>query len=288
MPSQAHAVLVDLFRAAPGLAIDLLRAAGIDVVHGDSPLLLDSTFPVTSPDYHVDLAIAFGDGGETPSLVLLVEVQLEIDSAKLRSWPLYLAAAGARFKCDACVLVVAIDPRVAAWAAMPVPMGPSGSIFRAAVLGPSAVPHLAPADAARVSPELALLSALCHGKRDPELIGNAVASIAEIGEERAKAYFDLMRYHLGEALDRALEAMMATSEHKYLSDFARKYYGEGEAKGKAEGKAEALLAVLVARDLQVSPEHRTKILECADTGRLDRWIAHAVTVESVEALLSKP
>ena len=241
MPSQAHAVLVDLFRSAPSLAIDLLHGTGIDVAHGASPRLLDSTFPVTSPDYHVDLAVALGDGGDTPSLVVLVEVQLDVDPAKLRSWPLYLAAAGARFKCDAFVLVVAIDPRVAAWAATPVPMGPSGSIFRAVVLGPSAVPRLAPGDAARVVPELALLSALCHGGTNPELIGIAVASIAEIAEERAKAYFDLMRYHLGAALERALEAMMGTSEHKYLSDFARKYYGEGEAKGKAEGNVEGEL-----------------------------------------------
>jgi flagellar biosynthesis/type III secretory pathway protein FliH len=88
--------------------------------------------------------------------------------------------------------------------------------------------------------------------------------------------------------------MMATNEHKYLSDFARKYYGEGEAKGKAEGlaageakgRAEALLAVLTARGLGVSPAERHTILECTDSARLDRWIAHAVTVESVDALLT--
>jgi hypothetical protein len=88
------------------------------------------------------------------------------------------------------------------------------------------------------APELALLSALCHGKNEWELVGVAVASIARLDEARAAACFDLLRYHLGEALDRALEAIMATSEHKYLSDFARKYYGEGRAEGEALGKAE--------------------------------------------------
>jgi hypothetical protein len=297
MPSQAHAVLVDIFRSAPGLTVDLLQALGIEVALPESTRLLDPTFPVTSPDYLVDLAIACDDAAGAPRLVVLVEVQLEIDPAKLRSWPLYLAAAGARFKCDACVLVVAIDPRVEAWAAAPVALGPSGSVFRALVLGPSGMPRLTPDDA-KESPALAVLSALCHGKAEPDIIRIAVAAIANVDEPQGRAYFDLLRYHLGDALERALEAMMATNEHKYLSDFARKYYGEGEAKGKAEGKAEglaageakgkaeALLAVLAARGLLVSPAERQTLLECSDSARIDRWIAHAVTVESVEALLT--
>src|ERR1022692_2030392 len=102
-----------------------------------------------------------------------------------------------------------------------------------------------------------------------------------------------MRYHLGDAtINEALEASMATSEHKYLSDFARKYYGEGEAKGKAEGKAEGkakgpavgVLSVLSARGLAISPEQRRSILECTDTTRLDRWISSAVAVESVDEI----
>jgi len=35
-------------------------------------------------------------------------------------------------------------------------------------------------------------------------VRTAVASIAELDEKRGKAYFDLLRYHLGEALERAL------------------------------------------------------------------------------------
>ena len=50
-------MLVDLFRSAPSLALDLLSASGIAVSAADLRVL-DSTFPVTSPDYHVDLAVA--------------------------------------------------------------------------------------------------------------------------------------------------------------------------------------------------------------------------------------
>src|ERR1700678_1740565 len=111
MPSQAHALLVDLFRASPRLALDLLGALGVggDAVGSASPRLLESTFSATSPDYHVDLALACDDEQGAPALVVLVEVQLDTDSRKLRSSPFYQAAACARFKCDACVLVVAIE-----------------------------------------------------------------------------------------------------------------------------------------------------------------------------------
>jgi hypothetical protein len=219
MPSQTHAVLVDLFRSAPSLALDLLSATGI-AVSASASRVLDSTFPVTSSDYHVDLAVVCEDEAGSPTLVILIEVQLDDDGDKRFTWPLYQAAARARFRCDACVLVVAIDERVAAWAGTPVSLGPGGQAFQALVLGPSAVPHATDPS----TPELAVLSALAYGATEPDTLCFAVASIdAMTAQDRRAAYFDLLRYHLGAALDRALEANMATSERKYLSDFANDY-----------------------------------------------------------------
>ncbi len=287
MPSQVHALLVDLFRAAPSLALDLLRATGADVT-ASRLRLLDSTFPVTSPDYHVDLAVACDDPRGEPRLVVLVEVQLAPDADKRTSWPLYQAAARARFNCDACVLVVAIEEHVADWASEPVPLGPGGSVFRAVVLGPADVPHVV----AQATPELALLSALAHGAREPQTVSLAVAAISELEEARARAYFDLLRYHLGKALDRALEAIMTMSEHKYLSDFARKYYDDGEAKGMAKGEAKgkaegeakraraALLTVITARDIPLGDAERARIEACTDVAALDTWLARAARATS--------
>jgi hypothetical protein len=72
---------------------------------------------------------------------------------------------------------------------------------------------------------------------------------------------------------------MATSEHKYLSDFARKYYGEGygqgEAMGESKGARSALLIVMDARGIVVSDEDRARIDACADVGTLDTWLARA-------------
>ncbi len=284
MPLQEHALLVDLFRASPRLAIDLLVALGIDATGPAS--LVESTFPVSAPDYHVDIAVTCGDAA-APSLVVLVEVQLDVDAGKRLSWPLYQAAARARWKCDACVLVVAADARVAAWAAEPVRLGPGGSVFRAVVIGPRDVPRVAPNDDATAEPGLALLSALAHGRDEPAAITAALTAASSLGDQRARAYFDLLRYKLGDALDRALEAMMATSEHPYLSDFARKYYDDGEAKGEAKGKRDALFTILAARGLAVTADERARIESCTEAPKLDRWIASAARATTLDEALAE-
>jgi hypothetical protein len=215
-------------------------------------------------------------------------VQLDADPDKPFSWPLYLAAARMKHRCDACVLVVTIDERVASWARQPVSLGPGSGTFQPIVLGPSAVPHAGPS----TTPELAVLSALAHGADEPEAVRVAVRSIGAMGQDRAEAYFDLPKYHLGAALDRALEAIMTTSERRYLSDFANGYFdkgkAEGEAKGKAEGEAEgkaeglraALGTVLSARGLALSDAGRAQITSCTDVATLTRWLARAATVPS--------
>jgi hypothetical protein len=286
MPSQAHAVLVNLFRQSTSLTLDLLRTAGVEVRHWQ-PAIVESTLPVTSADYHVDLAVRCNDSQGSPQLLALVEIQLKTDDAKLRSWPLYQAAARAKFGCSACVLVVALEEHVARWARTPIPLGPGGSVFRAIVFGPSDVPHRFD----HPTPELLLLSALAHGKTDPATLDAAITAIAPLEDaQQSRAYFDLLRYHVKGALDRALERLMATTEHKYLSDFARKYYDEGEAqgeaKGEARGEARALLQILAARGLEVSDDARAQVLACQDLARLDAWLARALTATSVAEVLT--
>ena len=60
---------------------------------------------------------------------------------------------------------------------------------------------------------------------------------------------------------------------------------EGRFEGRAEGKAEGLLAVLAARKLPVADAERAAILACRDQAQLDRWIARAVTADSVAEVL---
>ncbi len=54
----------------------------------------------------------------------------------------------------------------------------------------------------------------------------------------------------------------------------------------AAGKTEAVLAVLEARGLTVTPDQRAQITACKDTARLDRWLRAAVTATNVADLLA--
>jgi hypothetical protein len=222
MPSQTHAVLVDLFRSAPSLALDLLSTSGI-AVPGAPPRVLDSTFPVTSPDYHVDLALVCEDA-------------------------------------------------VAEWARRPVTLGARGSVFHAIVLGPAAMPRAATPAAM----ELAVLSALAHGAAQPDTLRLAIEAIDAAGPQRGAAYLDLLRYHLGAALERALEELMATSERPYLSDWANGHYDRGVAAGKTAEARAALLTVLIARGITPSDADRARIDACTDVATLHAWIERAV------------
>jgi hypothetical protein len=81
-----------------------------------------------------------------------------------------------------------------------------------------------------------------------------------------------------------LEALMASGNYKYQSDFARRYVAQGKAEGRAEGeaagRAHALLAVLSARGLDVPQDVRARIVAWCELARLDAWLARAVTATS--------
>jgi hypothetical protein len=301
MLSVLHEVLVRLFRERPELAPELLRdALGMELPAYSEVRTESADFTQIVPaDYRADLVVLLVD--DRPVLALVTEVQLWIDARKRRSWPLYAAAAGAQFRCDACVLVVTPSAKVARWAGKAIEIGP-GSSMRPLVLGPDVIPAVRSIDAARGEPELAVLSAMAHG-RDPDPEDAAQIALAalvaclDLDPEHATLYADVVRTALGEAARAALESLMQSPERReFQSEFARKYVSlgraegkaegkaEGEAKGKAEGKAQAVLVVLDARALAVSTEQRERILACADIPTLERWIRRATTAASAEEL----
>ncbi|MEZ4294075.1 MAG: Rpn family recombination-promoting nuclease/putative transposase [Polyangiaceae bacterium] len=60
---------------------------------------------------------------------------------------------------------------------------------------------------------------------------------------------------------------------------------KGEEIGLAKGKIAALLAVLAARNIVVTPDARSRIEACTEGATLDRWIARAATCASVDEVL---
>jgi hypothetical protein len=62
----------------------------------------------------------------------------------------------------------------------------------------------------------------------------------------------------------------------------------GLAEGKHHGRGEALVAILLARGLAVSPDDRARVLAERDAGRLARWIARAADCATARALFDEP
>jgi hypothetical protein len=300
MPSLTHDALLQLFRNRPTLAPELLR----DVLHTPVPAfdhvrVGDVTLTELVPtEYRADLVLLLeGADGAAPAAALVVEAQLGRDADKRWSWPVYLASLRARLRCDVALLVVTSDLAIAGWASTPIATGHPGWVLVPLVLGPQAVPVVREVADAERSPELAVLSVMLHGHGSDALAvaEAALAGARNLDDERSKLYADLVLASVDEAARAILEALMASGNYEYQSDFARRYMAQGKAEGIAEGKAEgraegaarAILAVLAARGLDVPDEVRACITACTELARLDAWLARAVTATSADEVIGE-
>lgn len=172
MASLLHEVLVGLFRDEPGLLVDLLSAhlGGLLVGHSIRFERVEPNFSRV-PTIDADLVLVLYDPDGTRLCAVIIEVQLDIDPRKYRSWPSYQADTHRRYACPCFLVVVAIDPGVAAWATGPIHTGQI--TFRPIVIGPREVPVVDDRWRGHANVELALLSGLAHRAR-PEAV--------EIGE----------------------------------------------------------------------------------------------------------
>jgi len=295
MLSYLHEGLVELFRYRPTLTPTLLTdLLGVSVPSFDEARVASSDLTNLVPtEYRADAVITL-TLGDAPVLGLVVEVQLRDDPQKRWAWPAYVVNLYARLRCPVLLLVMSPDPAAAAWCGTPIVVGGPGMTLRPLVLGPADVPVVTNPDLARHQPELAVLSAIAHGKQHGEkgVFHALLAALEAVDKNHADLYADLVLKALPEAVRAYLEDLMdAATIHAtygYQSDYARRYYGQGEAKGKAEGKAEgearALLAFLDARGIDVPDPVREDITSCTDLDQLDTWIRRAVTANKVQDL----
>jgi hypothetical protein len=283
MPSQTHEVLLELFRNRPLLAPELLR----DALHVELPKFSEARIgsadltEVQPAEYRADLVVLLLDG--VPVFGIVVEVQLSPDGRKRFVWPAYVATLRARLECPVCLLVVTADEAVARWAAKPVDMR-NGSRFIALVLRPSGIPEVTDKSQAESDPELAVLSAMAHG-RDPNeekslrIALAAQLAIAGLDQDRSKLYFDLVQNSLSEAARRALQAM-DLRKYEYQSDFARRYVAEGMAKGRA-----AVIARLLALRFGPLTQQAEKRIAEAPIEELDAIAERLLTAQTLNEAL---
>lgn len=236
VPSQLHEVIVEMFRARPELARELLElSAGVRLDEGRCEAASVDLSQAMPTEYRADaVTIVRATDGE-PRAAAIVEVQLSLDRDKAWSWPVYVSGLRARLRCPVVLFVLARD-ELATWARRSIELGHPGFALAPIVVALSEVPRITqPSDAAR-SPELAVLSALCH--RDPEVGTAALDGFEALDDSKLKLYLDLILAALPDHQRAFLEARMIKG-YQYQSDFARRYVEEGRELGREEAREEA-------------------------------------------------
>ena len=243
MPSLLHEGLVRLFREQAALAPELLVEALQAELPEYTEARIDSSdlTDIRPTEYRADLVVQLRRDDSVFGIV--VEVQLGKDEDKGFVWPVYITTLRNRIRCPVCLLVVTPDDKVADWARQPIALGGASRVVPW-VLHPANIPAILSPQQARQHPELAVLSAVAHGQdadvdKSVEIAFAAQSATAALDTDRSTLYFDLILSSLSEAARRALETM-DVPKYQYQSDFARRYFSQGEAQGKAEGKAEGI------------------------------------------------
>jgi hypothetical protein len=250
MNTLEHDELVELLGRAPGAAVEALRATGRVELPTFDELRVEpgDIRELVPPARNVDVVILLERGQIV--FVLLVEVQGAIDREKAFTWPFYVSALRARFRCPVCLMVLALSVDVAAWAGRPIALGQPGSPFVPLVVGREVFPRVTDRDEARREPYRAILAAILHGSEaGAEHLAMAAAAGAEtLPADERDMWLELVALSLNDVSKKALEAMMNIEDFRSRSVWAREARLEGQTLGLTQGKLE-LLSGLFARRL---------------------------------------
>lgn len=287
MPKLLHEVVTHILRAAPETLVRLL------------PPDLALAFPATArprvtaaelPDlqlleFRADTVLLFGDDGR-PSAVIIGEVQNDFDKRKLFTIPAYLALARAKFECPALIVIVALDPDVAAAYRRPIELGFGRGYVSPVVISAADVPQITDLELARACPQLAVLSAVVHGHAPgAEYIALTALTVTRGLDSEAQLFYpDAIFSRLGEAAHLALEQLMRSdSTHPYHSEFARRYYDQGSA----EGEVRILFKLLSFKGFTLSPSLHARVTACRDLEQIEAWIDRVLTARTIDDVFSE-
>jgi hypothetical protein len=308
MPTLEHNGFIDMFRENPALAphflailfhVDVPGYASVTVVEAT----LDQLIPV---EFRADLVLELRDANGTLVLAIILEVQRDKDPDKKYSWPVYVAAVRAKKRCPACVLVIAPDADVAAWAAEPIDLG-LGRTIAPLVLGPSIVPEVTDLAEAQQEAELAILSSVVHGNgpNGLDVVQAALGALGRFDQEHAAVYFQIVYNALREPARRALEALIMerqTQAKATFPPFAQQLIERGKLEGVREGKREgklegiregelngkrdALLRLVARAGIVLTESDSARIHACTDPAVLDRWVDNVLGAKTAADVLA--
>ena len=182
-----------------------------------------------------DAVVELLQGGKRRAAVV-VEVQLQKKPRKRFTWPLYVGSVRAELECKTMLLVLAPRRSVAAWASQPIELGHPGFVLRPIVVGPEGVPVVTKRADAEASPELAVLSALAHGRgaRGLPVARALMHGLDCVDPEQAWVYGTIVFHALSKAVRAKLEEEMSrAATERHALDVPRR--GGKERAGRRHG-----------------------------------------------------
>jgi hypothetical protein len=281
MPSTLHQTLCELFHTRPHLAAELLQAARLLPTASDveGELLPGDLSQSAAPEYRADVVVKLTGAAE---MTVIIEAQLQPDPAKPFSWPVFVAVAQSQRRGKVALLVLTLDESTARWAARPLAVGITGTL-RPVVIGPKSLPVVTELGQAQENPEIAVLSALAHGRRKVGAqVGRVAAEAARsLDAERRRLYTDLILQHLTRAARRGLETLMIKDwqpESEFLRAIDARQEAAIEARGKEIGKeigkelgVQEMLVGMLKRRFGPLPAEVTQRVEKAKLDELAVW-----------------
>ena len=312
MPSARHDALSQLFAGDPPLAGLVLRQCTGSRLDAGLParLELPRFSDRLSADFDADVVVVHGPVRD-PVHGTIIEIQQDKIREKLDKLARYAAALWLLIRCPVDVLVICPDRAVADFYARPVPTSLPGYVLTPRVVGPVQVPVITDPEHVAASPGLAVLSVAMHGD-EPGVCEAFVTGLASVRPEQGSAYYEMAHAACAAAARSVLEELVSTTTWLVSSPFAKEHFGRGKAEGLAEGEArglaegearglaegearglaegeakgeaDAVLLVLKARDLEVTPTDRARISACTDLDQLRTWVSRAATVTAVSDL----
>src|SRR5690606_8758562 len=226
MPSRVHEVMVEMVRHRPAVVAELLTGTfKMELPDWRQVRTQDADLTELTPvQYRADAVTVFADARDNAVLAVVNEVQLRRDPRKRRTWPHYLTSLHARLGCPTMLLVMCTDAATARWCAGPIEIGHPGWVLRPLVVGPDTIPVITDTAEASRAPELAVLSAIAHGRGPGEepIFRAMLTGLQTVDQDHFELYTDIVLTALPEAAQHCLEALMDVTTYEFQSDYFRR------------------------------------------------------------------
>jgi hypothetical protein len=206
---------------------------------------------------------------------------------------LYVELARSRYRCEGALVVLTVAPGVRDWIERDIAKA-TGRYAFARQLTPVviALDRIEPSLHLRPDrPYLAPLAVAVHAKTPAAReVAKAAMDITmerlprHVATEQLNAILgmvdDALRAHLKSRIKRGRRLRSS-----YLQGLVAAYQARSEAEREARGWAEAILLVLDARGIKVSPAIKKRILACTDVAVLEQWVRRAAVASTAAAVV---